>query len=114
MAISTSGKGAFDLKVSHHPDATEIGGSATDAARLSDLFHDMLSEQPRWLDQQDDDQNDECNAVAILAAVGQIADDQDLDQPENDSAQNGTGNVSDPTKHRRHERFHPRQQAHER
>src|SRR4051794_6057354 len=71
---SASGSGTLALAVSHQPESLP--------GRMSDFLDDMLAQQPGGFDQQDDDQDDEGDAVAVLAAVGQVADDQHLDQPQ--------------------------------
>src|SRR5437763_12761446 len=103
-----SGSGPLLLSVSHHPLAVVT------PRLFSDFFGDMFSEQPGRFYQQDGDEDDEGDAVAILAAVREIADDEDFDEPKDEPARDRAADVSDPAKHRRDECFDARQQAHER
>src|SRR5436190_2857419 len=137
IAISAIGTGTFATAVSHQPDAgaiarrasarvkpTSSAAEAPDGAlaafvrgsiRLdSDLFDDMLAQQARGFDEQDDDQDHERDAVAILAAVGHVADDERFDEPEQQRADDRADDVADPAKHGRDECLHARQQAHQR
>src|SRR5206468_11885613 len=70
-------------------------GSAEAGRVVSDLLDDMLAQQAGWLDQKDDDEDDEGDAVAVLAAAGEIGDDEDFDEAEDHGADDSAGDVAD-------------------
>src|SRR3954447_5647508 len=77
-----------------------------------------LAEQPRGPQREHDDQHDEGEDVAVLAAQHAAGDDADvaradgLDQSEQDAADHRARQVADAAEHRRGEGLQSRQEAH--
>src|SRR4051812_39447879 len=82
--------------------------------RMSDLLDDILAQQPRRFDQKNRDEDDKGNAVAVLAAAREIADDHHLDKTQNNCAGHCTGNVTNPAENCGDECLDAWHQAHER
>src|SRR5947209_3118446 len=92
--------------------ASGASSAEADGAEVSDFLDDMLPQQPRWFYQEDDDENYKRDSIAVLAAVIQKSNNQCLDQPQNERANNRAGDVANAPKDRRHKGFDARQKPH--
>src|SRR3954465_6618303 len=82
--------------------------------RMSCLLDDILAQEPRRFDQKNRDEDDEGNAVAVLAAAREIADDHHLDKTQNNCASYCPGYVTNPAENCGDECLDAGHKAHER
>src|SRR5665811_2372692 len=72
------------------------------------------AEQAGRPERQDEDQDHERERVAVLRAQGKVGRTQSLDDAQQQSAQEGAGDVADPTQHGGDESLEAGVEAHER
>src|SRR5580765_4485981 len=81
---------------------------------MSDLLDDILSKESGRFDQKDGDEDDKGDAVAILAAAGQVSHHHDFNKSENDCSEHGSSDVADATEDCRDERLDAGHESHQR